>query len=232
MKEHLMIDKKTLRLAISLAAGAVMLLAAERFDYLVRGDFFAGFAGDHAALERAMKLCEEILAKDPQHAEALVWHGSGTFFLSGQAFQKGDYAKGGELYERGLKEMDGAVALAPENVGVLIPRGATLITASRMIPDPSRSKPLLEKGVVDYQKVYELQQPYFDKLSAHARGELLFGLAEGNARLGNQDQARVNFERLLAVGPDSGYQPEAKDWLETGSIPIKKQISCTGCHAK
>src|SRR5262245_15120454 len=42
----------------------------ERFDYLVREDYFAGLAGDQAALERAIKVCEEALAKNPKHAEA------------------------------------------------------------------------------------------------------------------------------------------------------------------
>lgn len=50
-------------------------MSPQRFDMLVREDFFSGFAGDADALERAMKKCEEILAKDPKNAEALVWHG-------------------------------------------------------------------------------------------------------------------------------------------------------------
>lgn len=225
---------KCSRLLVSVTIGAAVaagVAGAERFDYLVRADFFAGFGGDRAAFERAMKTCEDELASNPKHAEAMVWHGSGTFFLSGQAFQKGDFARGVELWERGLGEMDQAVTLAPEKVGVLIPRGATLITATRSIPGPERMRPLLEKGVADYEKVHRLQQPYFDKLSGHARGELLFGLAEGNSRLGNKDAARLNFERLLAVGPSSGHEPEAKEWLATGSI-TSRQVSCSGCHTK
>jgi len=220
------------RLLVSVTIGAAAVAAgAERFDYLVRADFFAGFGGDRAAFDRAMKTCQDALASNPKHAEAMVWHGSGTFFLSGQAFQKGDFAKGGELWERGLGEMDQAVTLAPEKVGVLIPRGATLITATRSIPGPERMRPLLEKGVADYEKAYRLQQPYFDTLSGHARGELLFGLAEGNSRLGNKDAARLNFERLVAIGPTSGHEPEAKEWLATGNI-TSRQVSCSGCHTK
>src|SRR4051812_12527716 len=49
----------------------------ERFDEIVRGDFFAGMMGDTARLERGMKYCEEVLSKNPKHAEALVWHGGG-----------------------------------------------------------------------------------------------------------------------------------------------------------
>src|SRR4051794_18787746 len=48
----------------------------ERFDFLVREDFFAGLAGDREKFQRAMKLCEDTLAKNPKHADAMVWHGS------------------------------------------------------------------------------------------------------------------------------------------------------------
>ena len=202
----------------------------ERFDLLVRNDFFAGFTGDKEALDRAMKMCEQVLAKNPKHAEALVWHGSGLLFISGQHFQKGDSKKGIELWTRGLKEMDEAVALDPENVGVLIPRGAVLLGVSAQAP-PEFGKPLLEKGVGDYEKVLKIQQAYFDKLSSHARGELLFGLAEGWHRRGDAEKARGYFERLLKEAKGSGRDKQAALFLEKGSLPPGAQM-CTGCHTK
>ncbi|HEY6039648.1 MAG TPA: hypothetical protein VIV58_35450, partial [Kofleriaceae bacterium] len=48
----------------------------ERFEFKVRQDFFDGMRGDAAALDRAQKVCEDTLAKNPNHAEALVWHGA------------------------------------------------------------------------------------------------------------------------------------------------------------
>ena len=38
----------------------------------VRADFFAAFSGDMKRFERGMARCEEELAKDPNHAEAMV----------------------------------------------------------------------------------------------------------------------------------------------------------------
>ncbi len=78
----------------------------KRFDYLVRSDFFAGLAGDDAALDRAMKICEATLAKNPKHAEAMVWHGGGLLFTSSKYFQKGDIQKGMELWNQ-RSERDG-----------------------------------------------------------------------------------------------------------------------------
>src|SRR5437763_1924762 len=121
-----------------LATGAV--LAQQRFDMVVRNDFFTGFAGDREALERGLKKWEAILATDPKNPEAMVWHGSGIFFKSGEAARAKDYVKSMELYKRGLEEMSAAVALAPDNVAVLIPRGATLLTASQGMMDSPNGK--------------------------------------------------------------------------------------------
>jgi tetratricopeptide (TPR) repeat protein len=216
-------------IALSLV-GLSELSAQPRFDFQVRNDFFAGFGGDAAALDHGMKACEDVLAQNPKHAEALVWHGGGLFYMSGQSFRKGDPNKGMELYTRGLKEMDDAVALAPDNVGVLIPRGATLLAGSHAVPGDQGSK-LLAQGLLDYEKVYELQSSYFDTLSGHARGELLFGLAEGFLRAGDEAKARQYFEKLAAAGPGCGHYAEAKAWLETGKLDPKR-VACTGCHVK
>jgi hypothetical protein len=123
----------------------------------VRNDFFAGFAGDKEALARGMKACEEVLASDPKNAEAMVWHGSGTLSQATQEFQGGDQQKGIGLWTRGLKEMQTAVDLAPDSVAVRIPRGAVLLTASHYLPSPQMAKPLIEAGVSDYQRTYDIQ---------------------------------------------------------------------------
>src|SRR5262249_50068978 len=149
-----------------------------RFDLIVRSDFFAGFAGDEERLKKAMNTCEQVLAENPQHAEALVWHGSGLIFQSGNAFRHGDAEAGRDLFRRGMEEMDTAVAIGPERVGVRIPRGAVLLQATRTM-SPEMARPLLEKAIGDYEHVLRLQTPYFASLGDHPKGELLFGLAEG-----------------------------------------------------
>ena len=200
----------------------------DRFDILVRADFFAGFAGDQARLQRAMERCEHTLADNPKHAEALVWHGGGVLFQAGAAFARGDTKSGSEMWERGLKEMNDAVALEPDNVGVRIPRGATLLQATVTLGNAGR--PLLEQAVGDYEHVLALQAAYFDKLGDHPRGELLFGLAEGYSRLGQPDKARTYFERLVKDAPGSGQTPRAEAWLKTGRVPPASGMGCVGCH--
>ena len=210
---------------------AVLGLAAaeERFDLRVRNDFFAGFAGNQEALDRAMKLCEEELARNPENAAALVWHGSGVFVQSRTYFRAGDQAKGIEFWQRGLGEMDKAVTMAPENLGVRIPRGAVLLTASRSLPDADRARPLIEKGVGDFEHALEIQKPYFDTLGTHPRGELLIGLADGYARLGKGEQATAFFERIRATLPGTAYAASAEKWLSTKTL-APREAGCLGCH--
>jgi hypothetical protein len=234
MKSQILIRAKRLRsyafpLFLLLSGIVLLAMGQDRFDLRVRNYFFAGFQGDNAALAKGMKLCEEALASDPKKAEALVWHGSGLYYQSGQAFRKGDQEKGGELWQRGIEEMDKAVSLAPDEVGVRIPRGAALLTGSQFVPDPAIARPLIEKGVADFEKTWELQKNYLEKLGTHPRGELMLGLADGYSRLGQTARARQWFERIRQDLPGTPYEDSANTWLKTGSLSAR-EAGCLGCH--
>jgi hypothetical protein len=217
------------KLTVLLILGAGILGSQERFDYKVRNYFFAGLAGDSTLLQKGMKVCEAILAADPKQPEALVWHGLGLVAESRDAFQKGDQQTGGVLWQRGLGEMDDAAALAPDDLGVRIVRGAVLLTASRQLPNPEMARPLVEKGLSDFEKAYEVQGPDLSKLGTHPRGELLIGLADANNRLGNQEKAQAWFERIQKELPGTVYEKSASTWLETKSL-APAQAGCLGCH--
>lgn len=198
-----------------------------RFDLEVRNDFFIGFAGNAERLARGMARTEEVLAATPDHAEALVWHGSGLVFRSGRAFESGDTAGGMEQFGRGLGEMNRAVALAPDSVAVRVPRGATLFESTRFM-DPGQAEPLLRLALSDYERALALQASTLASLGEHARGELLFGLADGYARAGDKENARVFFERMTKEGGASPRREYAAAWL-AGSAPARVP-SCGPCH--
>jgi len=203
--------------------------AQERYDLKVRNDFFAGLMGDAAALERGMKATEETLAANPKHAEALVWHGGGLYYMAGQAFMKGDAKRGMELAQKGVEEMDRAVELAPDSVAVRVPRGSTLLTATRYQQGP-HVQPLLERAASDFAHTYKLQENYLDKLGEHPKGELLFALADANARMGDKGKARGFYERASKELPGTPYAKYAAEWLETGKLEARK-AGCLGCHS-
>jgi hypothetical protein len=210
-----------------IAAGAQ---AAERFDYLVREDMFRGFAGDAAAFERAMALCEARLAADPDNAEALVWHGTGLLLRAGEAVRSGDRDKGVVLNRTGLAEMAKAVALRPNDISVLIPRGSVMLAAGMRIPDVARARRFFETAVGDFEKVLALQQPYLDSLPPHPKGELLAALAEGWSRLGESEKSRLYLARMVAELPDTPYSAAASARLENPAAGAR--ITCLGCHTK
>jgi tetratricopeptide (TPR) repeat protein len=197
-----------------MAASLLGAPLADRFDESVRQDYQAGFAGDKAALARAMKVSEDVLASNPKHGEAMAWHGAGRAYLAGQAFQAGDDTKGMELWEGGLQEMDDAVAAEPENIHVLRVRGATLLAATKspMMP-PEMAAPLLAKGLGDYEKILSLEKDEFAKRDAAYRGQLLADIANGWDRAGKPDQARSYYERIVKELPDTDYAQQARKWL-------------------
>ena len=187
-----------------------------RFDLLVRDDFFAGMFGDQARLDRGMQFCEKVLAKHPQHAQALLWHGGGLITRASLVYAKGDSAQGDKLWQQGLKEMNDAVALEPADMGLKIGRSATLIGISQSGFDSSdpQGRALLESAVHDYELVLAWQQPSFKKLSVHSRGELLFGLASGWSMLENEEKTRLYLERILKDCKGSGKTKELIACLE------------------
>jgi tetratricopeptide (TPR) repeat protein len=220
------LQNTTIAAVIILTSG--VLLSQDRFDFKVRNYFFAGLAGDAASLEKGMKICEEILANDPKQPEALVWHGTGLITESREAFQKGDEKNGAALWQRGLDEMDQAEAMAPNDLGVRIVRGAVLLVASQYLPGEA-ARPLIEKGLTDYEKAYSVQGPDLSRLGTHKSGELMIGMADAYARLGQQDQAQQWFERIQKDLPGTPYAKSAAIWLETKTL-APRQAGCLSCH--
>jgi tetratricopeptide (TPR) repeat protein len=220
-------QKTTIAALIILTAG--VLLSQDRFDMKVRNYFFAGLAGDAGSLQKGMKSCEDILASDPKQPEALVWHGTGLVAQSREAFKKGDQQNGAVLWQRGLDEMDQAEAMALNDLGVRIVRGAVLLIASQYLSSEA-AHPLIEKGLSDYEKAYSVQGPDLSRLGTHKSGELMIGIADAYARLDQPDKAQQWFERIQKELPGTPYAASATTWLETKTL-APQQAGCLSCHA-
>jgi len=201
----------------------------ERFEFKVRQDFFDGMRGDAAALDRAQKVCEDTLAKNPNHAEALVWHGAALTARAQQAFAKGDRAKGMELYQQGTGEMDHAVELAPTDPGVRIPRGALYLGMAHFVPQPEQTK-IVKEGVEDYEVTLDVQKAFFKTLTLHSREQLLYGLTDGYAMLGNTDKARETYERMRTDAPTSELLTRAAE--RAAGHEVKGNTPCEQCHSR
>lgn len=204
--------------------------SATRFDLVVREDYFAGFNGDTKALERGMKASQEVLKDDPKHAEAMVWLGGGQVFLSGQNFSKGNVVDGMKMWQEGLAKMDAASKLEPDNIGVLIPRAAVLMPASRNLPKPIREQ-VLNGVLANFLRVYEQQKNGLDKIGEHPLGELRMGLADVYRSLGKSEESKAQLKAILEELPDTEYSAEATKWLDAKPT-AKLDHNCIGCHSK
>lgn len=220
---------KPVTVATPPATASLAAEASEGFDERVRADFFDGLRGDTAAMDRAIKLCEDELAKNPKHPEAMVWHGAGIVGRASIAFRAGDRAAGIDLYTRGLAEMDAAVALAPNDVGVRIPRGAVVLAMAPFVPEPEKTK-LLERGISDYETTYTIQKPELHKLSLHAREQLLYGLVDGYASLGKADKATETFTVMKREA--AGSELLARAEVRAQGKPVAGPAPCEQCHRR
>ena len=219
--------------AVAFAAALAVSHAQERagrFDYLVRADMFNGFEGDEEAFERAMALCEQRLAANPDDPEPLVWHGVGLMFRAGRAAMAGGRDQAAVFGRQGFDEMARAVALAPDTVGVLIPRGAVLLAAVKDMPQGPRAREYLRTAIDDFERALRIQQPRLARMSIHAKGELLGGLAEGWSRLDDMDKSRVYLRQVIDELPDSKYAATAQ--VRLANSADRSPITCLGCHRR
>ena len=214
-----------LTLSVSLAA-----LAQTRFDFKVREDMFAGMDGDPAAFDRAMKLIADTLAAAPDHAQALVWRGDGRLFLSGQAYQRGALAEGRVLAGQGLADMERAVALAPTDISVRIPRATGLMPFARGLRPFNRSEAdrLTKIAIGDFEFTIAASAANWSKLAEHNRGELLGALADGWLQLGETAKANVFLDRMTGELPGTPYARNAA--LRRADPAAKVPLTCLGCH--
>jgi hypothetical protein len=203
----------------------------QRFDNIVRDDFFAALSGDTVRFDRAMKTCEEALAENPKNAAALVWHGAGLLVRSGLALRGGDRDNGIALRRRAMREMNDAVAMAPSDVQVLIPRAAILVSSARFAPvEQSREMALM--AAADYEKLLTIQAPYTSTLGTHSTGELLGGLATAYRLGGDDDKAKSCLTRMTNELPGTLYDQKAQKWLADLRAVPRDDHFCIGCHVK
>ena len=201
---------------------------SKRFDLVVREDIFAGFDGDEEALGRGEAACEKALKVNPKNAEAMVWLGAVKVFKAGGLFGKNKPVEAFPLWTAGIKSMDDAVKLEPDNIGVRIPRASVLLPAARNTP-PAMSTPLLKTVLADFEYIYKKQVDHLDSLGTHPRGELRMGLADTYRLLGKLDSSNEQLEAIAKELPDTEYATRAKEWL--AAEPTKKLAhNCLGCH--
>ena len=150
---------------------------------------------------RRARLCSR---DNPRHAEALVWHGAGCSSGPDRLPGRRHGQRGSNCSRAASREMTDAVSLEPDNVAVLIPRGAVLLQATRTMapPWPGRCS---SRRSADYEKVLRDSGERTSTRSATIRRASCSSAspkgAPGSAQAG---RTRAYFERLIKDAPTSG----------------------------
>jgi hypothetical protein len=219
----------TLALLLAFSVSLVAL-AQQRFDLKVREDMFAGFDGDKEAFDRAMRLLADMLAVDPDHAEALTWRGAARLFLAGQAFQRKANGEGMALASQGLADLDRGVSLKPNSIGTRAARGPALMPYANGLRrfDKAAADRLTSTAIGDFEFVVKANAERWDKLAEHNRGELLGALADGWLQLDDLAKANVYLDRMTAELPGTPYARNAA--LRRADPAARVPLTCLGCH--
>jgi tetratricopeptide (TPR) repeat protein len=196
----------------------------------VRNDVLAALDGDEAALDRAERLCDDALRRNPADAEALVEHGIAMSLRSWRASRAGDMQGAKVYWDRAVSEMDRAVALAPDDLAVRIPRGSALFGIATGLQGDPLATELRKKAVDDFEATLRIQGAAFDRRPLHDRSELLWGLADGWSRLGDSARAETYYRRLVDQCSPSAVADVARKRL-AGDTETPRPSCADGCHS-
>ncbi len=204
-----------------------------RFDDCVREDAFSAYAGDADALDRFWCRLKVHLTQDPYHAAAVAWRGGAYLFASGFAYRAGDRAQGQHLEHVAYADLDRAIELAPNDVGVRIQHMITLAATLRYASG-SRKVLSIQQAQRDLDvRVHLTPRPF----SEHARGEVWainaqlqkarYDLAPPSKK--EEEQARLLqiLEAMAEDTPDSTYAEMAQCWSQGY---YDAPLGCHGCH--
>jgi len=220
---------KIVRFVIATVAAGTLLAQVRLDGNKMRNDLFAAMAGSPDALKRIQDASEKVLGENPDHAQAVMWHGVATLGSFFQEAQKGNAQTAFPNALKGIGEMDRAVSLAPDDIEVRVLRSVLYAPASRGMPPPF-SESLLEKARTDLQHTFDLQQDHLAQLGTHPLGELLQGLADANSRQGKMADAEKYYAMIQTMLQGTEYAKRASEWMTTKQPLPESRTSCVGCH--
>jgi mono/diheme cytochrome c family protein len=192
-------------------------------------DLFDGLGGNADALKRGLDATRAIIDGNQNHAEALAWHGAATLFLSSTSADLSALERIG-FFQRGTKEMNSAVGMAPDNPRVRMARGIVLQMLTPGMPRLGNVPGLIENARLDYQRLFDLQSDRLSSLSQHQLGELLQGLAELNSRQGKTADAEKYYAMMQTMLKGTEYAARADQWMQTKQPLPAARTTCVSCH--
>ena len=199
---------------------------------LVREDIFAGFMGDDLErFSRGEKTIQILLEQRPGEKPVLLaLQGSATLYRAVRALEDNRADEFRAKYRQALDLFAEARKLGPKVVGVVAVTGGTYTIFADRLPEEYRGA-AWSQAYDAYQALWKLQAPAVEKLPLHLRGELLGGLAQSAQRTGRTREAMEYLDKILALLPDTPYEPIAKQWKKDPEMAAGTSLTCLTCHA-
>jgi tetratricopeptide (TPR) repeat protein len=198
---------------------------------LLREDLFAGFlTDDMERLARGEKNLQTLLEKRPaEKSSLLAWKASAAIYRAVRAHEAN---RGGEFqqkYKEAIDLLSQARQAGPDDGGVAAITGGVYAVFGDRLPKEYRDA-AWSQAYDAYQTLWKAQGPVVDRLPVHLRGELLGGLAVSAMRTGRDEEAMRHLDKILAVLPNTPYEPVAKKWKENPKAAADTSITCLTCH--
>jgi len=198
---------------------------------LVREDIFAGFMGDNLArFSRAEQNLDVLLKERPaERANLLAWKAGTSVYRAVLAHESGKADEFTRLYTEAGEGFAAAAKLATGNDGVAAITGGTLVVFADRLPEDKRAAAWAQ-AYDAYSLLWKQQGPNIEKFPVHFKGELLAGLTQSAQRTNRSDEAALYLERMLALLPNTPYEPMAQQWKADPASAATTNLTCKNCH--
>ncbi len=175
-----------------------------------RQKFFAALHGDFKTFDAAYVEIDAMVRKNPRDARALVWLGNGQTIRAIKASFKGQREEAASLLAESRKNVDAAVALKPKDYNIYMMRATTLYAQAQYVPGIPVPRSNWEHIRDDCLALLKEVGPRVNGASTHVQGEAYGELGIAYVRLGEKAKARMAFENILRLTPDTAYAERAK----------------------
>jgi tetratricopeptide (TPR) repeat protein len=198
---------------------------------LVREDIFAGFLEDDMErFARGEKNIALLLEQRPAEKPVLLcWSASASVYRAVLAHEANRPAEFQKYFKQALDNFAEANKIAPNNGGVLAITGGVYVIFADRLPKEHRAA-AWSQAYDSYKMLWKFQGASVEQMPLHLRGELLGGLAQTAQRTGRSDEMAQYVDKILAVLPNTPYEPIAKRWKANPEAAAKSTITCLSCH--
>jgi hypothetical protein len=212
---------------------ACAAMAQDTVSPLIREDAFAAFqSNDMNRLARVEKTIARLLKESPKSRPTLLaWEASTKAYRAVRAYEQGKLQDFGRLYAEALllfADAEEARGNAPD-ISVASITGTTYIIFADRVPEQYR-KSAWGAAYRAYQFMWKMKSAQVKKLSPHARGELLAGIAMTAQRTGRGFESAQYLDRMTFLLPGTLYATAAKKWLQDPASSTNVQLACLTCH--